>query len=94
MSWYSYSKDLPDHVRFTQTWGNKPGIGKYWKTKLHKARRRYWREMIQSEFWRGVDVDRDEWMYTSFDAYPPNLPKLPHPRDPSYYESTVNWRSW
>ncbi len=27
-------------------WGNNPGTGKYWKTALHQARRRYWREKL------------------------------------------------
>jgi hypothetical protein len=51
VSWQSYERTLPDHVRFYDTWGNKPGLGTYWKRKMHKARRRYWREMIDRGFW-------------------------------------------
>lgn len=36
-----YFAELPDHVRFTQTWGNKPGLGRYWKRLLSKGRRRF-----------------------------------------------------
>jgi hypothetical protein len=46
-----YFDQLPAHVTFTETWGNKPGLGSWWKRALHKARRRYWREMIARGFW-------------------------------------------
>ena len=35
------------HVRFTQTWGNVPGNGRYWKRQLSKARRRYVKQMLR-----------------------------------------------
>jgi len=54
MSWASYERRLPEHVHFTQTWGNKPGLGRYWKREMHQARRRYWREMIRRGYWCGT----------------------------------------
>jgi len=49
-----YFKELPPWVNFTDTWGNRPGNGKYLKRQLHKARRHYWKIKIKRQFWRGT----------------------------------------
>ena len=36
-----YYDQLPHYVSFTQTWGNKPGWGRYWKGQLSRRRRRF-----------------------------------------------------
>jgi hypothetical protein len=32
------------HIRFTKTWGNNPGVGKFYKRRMHKSRRRAWKQ--------------------------------------------------
>lgn len=32
------------------TWGS-PGLGRYCKRQLSKARRRYWKEMVERQYW-------------------------------------------
>jgi len=36
----------PSHVSFTQTWGNKPRLGRWFKRRLSKARRRYIKQLL------------------------------------------------
>jgi len=40
---------LKGYISFTQTWGNKEGIGRYWKRILSKARRRYAKAELRGE---------------------------------------------
>ena len=94
MSWQSYERNLPDYVRFTQTWGNKPGLGSYWKRQMQKARRRYWREMIQRRFWREIGVNWSEWVWCGEDRQAPPEAHWPHPRRGLRYESMVSMRTW
>lgn len=42
-----YFKKLPWYVSFTQTWGNKRGMGRFWKRQLSKARRRYAKNLLK-----------------------------------------------
>lgn len=41
------------HITFMETWGNKIGIGRYYKRRLSKARRRYAKDLIK--FGRGKE---------------------------------------
>lgn len=36
------------HGKFTRTWGNVPGNGRWWKRQLSKARRRYINALLRS----------------------------------------------
>lgn len=44
MNWKQNGKLLPWWITITQTWGSKSGNGRYWKRRLSKARRRYWKD--------------------------------------------------
>ena len=76
------------------TWGNRPGLGRWWKRQMHKARRRYWQEMIERGFWLGLGVDYSQWMYGDCEHYPPSRPHWQHPRRGLCYEREVNWQCW
>jgi len=52
VSWASYERRLPEYVNYAATWGNRRGRGRYHKRQLQRARRRYWRELVQRGFWR------------------------------------------
>ena len=49
-----YFSELPRYVHFTQTWGNKRGMGRYWKRQLSKARRRASKAEIDGRKVRGL----------------------------------------
>ena len=49
-----YISELPGYVRITQTWGNKAGLGRWWKRLLSKARRRAARAEINGKRARGL----------------------------------------
>jgi hypothetical protein len=55
----------PDYVSFHRTWGNKTGLGRWYKHHLSKARRRFgrnlcrfgeaaWRHMGSLPYWEGM----------------------------------------
>jgi hypothetical protein len=42
-----YFEEQPWWINFTHTWGNKPHLGRWYKRRLSKARRRYIRTLIR-----------------------------------------------
>jgi hypothetical protein len=38
---------IPPYCSFTSVWPSKPGIGRYWKRQLSKARRRFARQLCR-----------------------------------------------
>lgn len=59
-------RPAPPHVTFTEMWSNTPGMGKWYKRQLSKARRRYIKFTLL-----GIRV-----------------------KEPTGWESEVNWKAW